>query len=247
MTWLKLGNSKAEGLPLIQPTLNVAIATSGLTLCQSPPSLIAGLFLALSGGLLWFIAWHRGRPGQGFLYRITTDRISGDGLNGRLRLRSLPPQRERRSHTPRARSRSRRVRRLAGEEQALFERTRQVLPRRRMARKRMTRGSADTGHSAPVRRDKRTEVAARARSEQAGKLINRVRKACGRTRLLHHLSPFVAHEALDHGPTEWTDKVDPGAAVTRIPNHPRLGGERNLADDLQEQLLSRPSGREAAA
>jgi hypothetical protein len=80
-------------------------------------------------------------------------------------------------------------------------------------------------------------TAAYARSEQIGKLIGRVRKACRRPRLLHHPGRFVAHKALNHGPTEWTDVVDTGAAVARIPNHPRLGGERTLANDLDKELF----------
>ena len=90
------------------------------------------------------------------------------------------------------------------------------------------------------------QVTAHARPEQTGKLIGRVRKACRRTHLLHHLGRLVAHKALDHGPTEWTDVVDTGAAVARIPNHARLGGERTLAHDLEEELFvasKREAGR----
>ena len=101
----------------------------------------------------------------------------------------------------------------------------------------MTIGSANKYHSPPVRRDKRMQTATYARSEQTGKLIGRVRKACRRPRLLYHPGRFVAHKALSHGPTEWTDVVDTGAAVARIPDHGRLGGERTLAHDLDEELF----------
>ena len=40
--------------------------------------------------------------------------------------------------------------------------------------------------------------------------------------------------------------VDTGAAVARIPNHPRLRGERSLANDLDEELFvasKREAGR----
>jgi hypothetical protein len=49
MTWLKLGDSKAEGLPSIQLTLNVAIdfRTHPLPITSIA---ISGLFLASSGG-----------------------------------------------------------------------------------------------------------------------------------------------------------------------------------------------------
>src|SRR3984957_6051425 len=113
-----------------------------------------------------------------------------------------------------------------------------------MARKRMTVGSADKCHSPPVRRDKWMHTAAYARSEQIGKLIGRARKDCRRPSLLYHPGRFVAHKALNHGPTEWTDVVDTGAAVARIPDHTRLGGERTLAHDLHEELFvaaKRPS------
>ena len=92
----------------------------------------------------------------------------------------------------------------------------------------MTIGSAHKCHSPPVRRDMWMHTAAYARSEQIGKLIGRVRKACRRPHLLHHPGRFIAHKALNHGPTEWADVVDTGAAVARIPDHARLGGERTL-------------------
>ena len=110
----------------------------------------------------------------------------------------------------------------------------------------MTIRSAHKCHSPPVRRDKRTHITAYARSEQTGKLIGRVRKACRRPRLLDHPRRFVAHKALDHGPTEWADVVDTGAADARIPNYARLGGERTLANDLEEELFvasKRQAGR----
>ena len=109
----------------------------------------------------------------------------------------------------------------------------------------MTIGSANKCHSPPVRRDKRTQVAAHARSEQTGKLIGRLRKARRRPHLLDNPGRFVAHKALNHGPTEWTDVVDTGAAVARIPDHARLGGERTLANDLEEELFV-ASKREAS-
>ncbi len=81
------------------------------------------------------------------------------------------------------------LRRLAGEEEALFEGKGQVFPCCRMPRKRMAVGSSGMCHSAPVRSDKRMQVAAHARSEQGGKLIGRVREAGCRTHLLHHRGP----------------------------------------------------------
>jgi hypothetical protein len=111
----------------------------------------------------------------------------------------------------------------------------------------VTIGSAHKCHSPPVRRDMWMHTAAYARSEQIGKLIGRVRKACRRPRLLHHPGRFIAHKALNYRPTEWADVVDTGAAVARIPDHARLGGERTLAHDLDKSFSSRPSGRQAAA
>ena len=109
----------------------------------------------------------------------------------------------------------------------------------------MTIGSAYKCHSAPVRSDKRMQVTAYARSEQTGKLIGCVCEANRRPSLLNHPGRLVAHKALDHGPTEWTDVVDTGAAVARIPNHARLGGERTLAHNLDEELFV-ASKREAS-
>jgi len=106
----------------------------------------------------------------------------------------------------------------------------------------VTIGSANKCHSPPVRRDKRTQVTAHARSEQADKLIGRVGKARRRPRLLHHPGRFIAHKALNHRPTEWADVVDTGAAVARIPDHPRLGGERTLANDLDKELFVASKG-----
>ena len=78
VTWLKLGNSKTEGLPLIAITLNVAIHVRTYPL---PITSVAHFRLVprTEWWLLWFIAGHRGRPGQGFLYRITVDRIGVSG------------------------------------------------------------------------------------------------------------------------------------------------------------------------
>ena len=78
VTWLKLGNSKTEGLPLIAITLNVAIHVRTYSL---PITSVAHFRLVprTEWWLLWFIAGHRGRPGQGFLYRITVDRIGASG------------------------------------------------------------------------------------------------------------------------------------------------------------------------
>ena len=85
-----------------------------------------------------------------------------------------------------------------------------------------------------------------ARSEQTGKLIGRVGvPTAGPVSSTSSGSGFVAHKTLDDGPTEWTDVVDTGAAVARIPNHPRLGGERSLANDLDEELFV-ASKREAS-
>src|SRR3974390_2357138 len=138
------------------------------------------------------------------------------------------------------------VRRLAGEEEALFERAGQISPRRRMPGERVTVCAAHMGHPAPVRGDKRMQAAAHERSEQGGELIDRVREAGRRTHLLYCPGPFIAQEALDHGPAERADVVDAGAAVTRAPEHARLGGKRAIADDLKEELFVAPE-REAGS
>jgi hypothetical protein len=86
------------------------------------------------------------------------------------------------------------------------------------------------------------QPAAYAGSEQAGNLINGVRKARRLPRLHHPSSCFVAHKALDHRPAEWTDVVDGGAAVARIPDHAHLRVERTLANDPEEKLFVASKG-----
>src|SRR5579872_4794687 len=123
---------------------------------------------------------------------------------------------------------------FAGKKEALVEGKRQVLPRRRMARKRIAVGSSYVGHSAPARSDKGIQISAHARSEQSGELIGRVAKARRRTLLLHHPGAVAAHEALDHRPAEGADVVGASPSVTRVSDHARLRSERTFADDLQE-------------
>ena len=109
----------------------------------------------------------------------------------------------------------------------------------------MTIGSPYECHPAPARSDKRMQVTAYVRSEQVGELINCVCEANRRPSLLNRPGSLAAQETLDHGPTEWTDVVDTGAAVARITNHARLGGERTLAHNLDEELFV-ASEREAS-
>ena len=136
---------------------------------------------------------------------------------------------------------------LSGKEQALFERTGQVLPGRCMAWKGMAVGAADRGHPAPVRGDKGTETEARPRAKQCDKLIDRAGKASGWPLFFDQPGRLVADEALDHVPAERTDMIE---LVRRSRGSPitRVSGTNEFSPTIsRKSFSSRPRGRRAAA
>jgi hypothetical protein len=92
-------------------------------------------------------------------------------------------------------------------------------------------------------RDGRGHVAA----EQPDQLSGHIREAGGRALLFQDAGALVFEERLDHRPSVGLDGIGGRPPVMQVAVGMRVRLERSVAPDLQEDLLLRPSGRDAAA